>query len=245
MAVDFEQPPVALIIHGVQTGDDNDMRQHTHVEANLRRLLENPELHEDDVFPFSTDIFKYEDINDDAAYLVRRVLATLTGNSIAGWVVDKAADLVGDVLIALTGGDTYDEIKQGFTAKIEEIHDTGRPVYIVAHSLGSFYAHEVLNDMFAAHRFAKSDKAEWPVPWPGDDRFATRPRTFPAQCGNVEPPQDWRQRQVATPVSMEELLGCPGPDRHRQHSRLPEAQRVSVSFRSPGCQEERLEHPQP
>jgi predicted alpha/beta hydrolase family esterase len=163
MPVDFDNDPVVLIIHGVQTSDNNDLRQHTHVAANLDNLLSNPDLHEDEPLPYTADIFKYEDVNDDAVSLVRRVLASMTGNSIAGWVVDKATDLVGDVLLALTEGSTYDLIKQQFGEKILAIHDTGRPVYIVAHSLGSFYAFELLNDWFDEFRFAKREKSEWPV----------------------------------------------------------------------------------
>ncbi len=163
MSVDFSQPPVVLIIHGVQTGDDNDQRQHDYIDATLTKLLNSPELHFDAPLPFSTDIFKYEDINDKATNLIRRVLGSMTGNAIAGWVVDKASDLVGDVLLALSQGDTYDLIKQKFIEKIMAIHGSGRPIYVVAHSLGTFYAFEVINDLFKKFKFAKNNKATWPI----------------------------------------------------------------------------------
>jgi hypothetical protein len=163
MSVDFSQPPVALVVHGVQSGEDSDQRQHDYVEATLTKLLSDPELHLEEPLAFTTDIFKYEDINDDATNLVRRVLSSMTGNAVAGWVVDKASDLVGDVLLALSQSETYDLIKQGLDDKIMAIHESGRPIIVVAHSLGTFYALETVNDMFADSRFSDDDKATWPV----------------------------------------------------------------------------------
>lgn len=165
MPVDFNKKPAILVIHGVQTGDNNDQRQHQYIQSTLEALLSSPDLHEDEPLEFITDIFSYEDINDNdqSAYLVRRVLATMSGNAISGWVVDKAADLVGDVLLAVAGGDAYTNIKKELTDRITSYNETGVPVYLVAHSLGTFYAFEVLNDLFRGFRFAKNDKTMWPV----------------------------------------------------------------------------------
>jgi hypothetical protein len=163
MAVDFEKKPAILVIHGVQTGDDTDQRQHKNIQSTLEKLLSSPDLHLDEPLKFTTDMFKYEDINDDASYLMRRVLSTMTGNAISGWVVDKAVDLVGDVLLALSEGDAYEQIKNAFTDRIMGFNENGMPVYVVAHSLGSFYALEVLNDLFEGLKFAENDKTTWPV----------------------------------------------------------------------------------
>lgn len=163
MSVDFQQKPTILVIHGVQTGDDNDQRQHKNIQSTLEKLLSSTDLHLDKPLEFTADIFKYEDINDEASYLIRRVLSTMTGNAISGWVVDKAADLVGDVLLALSEGDAYKQIKKTFTDRIMALNENDAPVYIVAHSLGSFYALEVLNDLFKEFNFAKNDKKTWPV----------------------------------------------------------------------------------
>ena len=69
MTVDFDNPSKILIIHGVQTGDNNDQRQHTYVQSALNSLLSSPDLHLDKPLKFKTDIFKYEDINDEATKL--------------------------------------------------------------------------------------------------------------------------------------------------------------------------------
>lgn len=163
MAVDFSKPPKILVIHGVQTTDRNDFRQHTYIEAALTELLSSPDLHFDEPLDFDTAMFKYEDINDEASYLVQRVLASMTGNSIAGWVVDKAVDLIADVYLAVSEGTAYEQVKQRLVNDIETIHDQQHPLYLVAHSLGSFYALEVINDLMRKFRFATGDKSRWPV----------------------------------------------------------------------------------
>ena len=163
MAVDFSKPPKILVIHGVQTTDKNDQRQHEYIRTTLTELLSRPDLHLDKPFEFDPVMFRFEDINDEATFLVQRVLASMTGNSIAGWIVDKAVDLVGDVYLAIAEGSVYDQIKQRLADTIDAIHDQQHPLYLVAHSLGSFYALEVLNDLMADFRFASGDKSQWPV----------------------------------------------------------------------------------
>lgn len=141
MALDFSKPKKILIIHGVQRGDDDDQTQHTTIESTVEAQLNNLNL------PFSVDIFKYEDINDQAYALVKRALSALTSNLIAGWVVEGAVDIIGDVAIALSEGDTYNEIKDKFRAKIMESYDQDEPLFIIAHSLGSIYAFDVINEL--------------------------------------------------------------------------------------------------
>ena len=163
MTVDFNKAPRILVIHGVQTTDKDDFRQDEYIRTTLNALLSSPDLHFDEPFDFETVMFKYEDISDDASYLVQRLLASMTGNSIAGWVVEKAVDLVADVYLAISGGAVYEQVKQRLVDEIELIHGQQHPLYLVAHSLGSFYALEVINDLMRGYRFASGDKAKWPV----------------------------------------------------------------------------------
>lgn len=163
MSVHFDRSPRILVIHGVQTGEDADLRQHEVVKSNLTNLISNPALHFDSPFEFEVDIVKYEDINDEATGLVRKALASLTGNTIAGWVVDMAADLIGDVWLAISEGDVYRQITGHIKDRIEAIHAQNKPLYVVGHSLGSFYAFEAINQLIGQLQMANSDKAEWPV----------------------------------------------------------------------------------
>ena len=143
MPVDFSKPKKILVIHGVQRGDNDDQTQHETIQANVEDQLRNLGV------DFSVDIFRYEDINDGnlAVTIVRKALAALTGNAIVGWVVEQSVDIVGDVAIALSEGPTYERIKREFRAKILESYDDGEPLFVIAHSLGSIYAFDVINDL--------------------------------------------------------------------------------------------------
>ena len=60
-------------------------------------------------------------------------------------VARQALELVGDVVIALRNSSTAHEIRAGLRKRILEIYDRGAPCYVLAHSLGSIYAFDVLN----------------------------------------------------------------------------------------------------
>lgn len=141
MALDFRRKRKLLIIHGVQRGTNQDLTQHKVIEKNVEAQLKGFGV------PFETDIFKYEDINDRAFRVVRKALAALTGNVIDGWVVSQAVDLVSDVALALNEGPTYRRIKRELSSRILESYEKEQPLFLVAHSLGSIYAFDVINDL--------------------------------------------------------------------------------------------------
>lgn len=141
MSIEFTKKKQVLVIHGVQAGDDADLRQHEAIRKNVIKHLGGIAM------PFETDIFKYEDINDEASFVVKKALAALTGNRIAGWTVEQAVDVAGDVAIALLKGPTYELIKERFKARILASYDRQEPLFIVAHGLGTIYAFDAVNDL--------------------------------------------------------------------------------------------------
>ena len=141
VSIDFAKKKQVLVIHGVQAGDDADLRQHEEIRKNVIKHLGGIAM------PFETDIFRYEDINDEASFVVKKALAALTGNRIAGWIVEQAVDVAGDVAIALLKGPTYELIKERFKARILASYDRREPLFIVAHSLGTIYAFDTVNDL--------------------------------------------------------------------------------------------------
>ena len=147
MSVDFDKKRRILVIHGVQRGDNSDQTQHKVIAKNLKEQLGDIDL------PFQTNIFKYEDINDKAIRVVKKALAALTGNVISGWVVSQAVDLAGDVAIALSEGPTYRRIKRELKERILEYYENEEPLYLIAHSLGSIYAFDVLNDLMREEEY--------------------------------------------------------------------------------------------
>lgn len=154
MPVDFSKPKKILVIHGVQRGDNDDLTQDETIKANVETQLNDLEI------PFAVDIFKYEDVNDQATAVIKRALAALTNNIIAGWVVQQAVDLVGDVAIALSEGPVYEEIKAKFREKIIESYTEGEPLFVVAHSLGTIYAFDVINEMMKEGDFFLPNQPE-------------------------------------------------------------------------------------
>lgn len=154
MPINFEKTPEILVIHGVQRGDNDDLTQHETIQANIQSQLASFGIKCD------VNIFKYEDINDEATELIKRALAALTGNMVAGWVVGGLVDIVGDVAIALSEGNTYREIKSLFKERILKSFQDDRPLFIIAHSLGSIYAFDTVNELMKEGDYFEHNKVE-------------------------------------------------------------------------------------
>jgi hypothetical protein len=157
MAVDLSKAPTILVIHGVQTEDSAALNQHLLIKALVKSRLGSR------AFQFETDLFRYEDINDQAQaeYLRKHLFLGLLNNiPIKG----KVLDLVGDVVTARSGTSTAAKIRAEFQKKILQIYETQSPCYVVAHSLGTIYAFDVINELMQAPEyFVRNDRTHWPV----------------------------------------------------------------------------------
>ena len=129
MAVDPTKPKRVLVVHGVQSGTDADQNQHQLIEALIKTRLNNAPLR------FETEMYRYENINDQAQRRLRQVIKLFFDNIVAEKAVDLGLDIVLDVLIALKGDSTAQKIRQGLVDRLLEIHEEGNPLYLVAHSL--------------------------------------------------------------------------------------------------------------
>lgn len=159
MPVDPAKPRKVLVVHGVQTDTGADQNQHLKVEAALRRRLQGVEL------AFQTETYSYEDINDRAQAKYKLLIDLFVTNPVGAILAKKALDLVGDVVINLQDGSAAAEIRGKLKKRILEIHGAGNPLYIVAHSLGSVYSFDVINELIAQGNdfFDRSDRRTWPV----------------------------------------------------------------------------------
>ena len=158
MAVDPQKPRVILVVHGVQTGTDLDQNQHELIAGLVRDRLGGIPL------DFQADIYRYENLNDQALEPLQRLLSLVTENLLARRVLSGLVDLIGDVVIALADGTTAARIRDGLTQRVLGYFEQGNPLYIVAHSLGTIYAFDVVNALVSRPGyFDRNSRKTWPV----------------------------------------------------------------------------------
>jgi hypothetical protein len=158
MTVDPKKPRTVLVIHGVQTGSDKEQNQHKTIKDLLKNRLGKIPLQ------FNTDIYRYENLNDQAQRKYLKLNKFINLTPVGAFLPGKAIDLIGDVVTAKQDTSTAAQIRAGFKKKILKIFENGNPCYIVAHSLGTIYAFDVINELIADKRFFdRSSRRTWPV----------------------------------------------------------------------------------
>ncbi len=158
MAVDPTKPKRIIVIHGVHAGKDADQNQHKLIEALIKNRLNNTPLR------FGTEMYRYENINDQAQRGLRQALTLFRTSIIAQKAVDLTLDIVLDVLITLKDDSIAEKIRQGLVDRILEIHKEGNPLYAVAHSLGTIYAFDAVNRLMGMPGlFDRSNRKSWPA----------------------------------------------------------------------------------
>lgn len=161
MAIDLNKPRKILVVHGVQTGTDQDLRQHEEVKILMNRRTEGMSA---SVLPeFSVDIFRYEDISDARIEKLKQLL-TLLGGAL-GNVAATVMDLVVDVVINKEDGTTAALIRSKLKQVIlENFSNNGHPLFLLAHSLGSVYAYDVINELMKVdNHYNPRERTTWPV----------------------------------------------------------------------------------
>jgi len=159
-SVDLLNSRRVLVIHGVQIGEDAQQNQH----LSIRDLVDD--LHPDLKGTYEVDMFRYEDMNDKSAYGKVAKLLGLFGKIEKGFMFASGTiDMIGDVLIALDDDSSVGaKVRQALEEKILESYDDERPLIVVAHSLGTLYAFDVINKLIDKDNFfIRDDKKTWPV----------------------------------------------------------------------------------
>lgn len=161
MTINFKKPAHILAVHGVQTSEDGDIDSDQQIRELLVRSLADSHLNKD----FLVKGYFYEDINDNAVRLYKRIATALTsGQPLAGKALQTVIDLVGDVVTAANNTSTAYKIRQGLRKEILKSYEAGHQLVIVAHSLGTVYAIDVINELVADHHYFKGDDQNtWPV----------------------------------------------------------------------------------
>lgn len=158
MPVDPRKPRKVLVVHGVQTGTDEDLCQDSLIKELIQSRIGSIPL------TFECELFRYEDINDEALEKYKRLISLLVQNPIGAAVGKTVLDLVGDVVLSLQNDSCAHEIRKGLREKILEIYGDGNPCYVVAHSLGSIYTFDVLNGLIGENGlFDRLSRKTWPI----------------------------------------------------------------------------------
>lgn len=158
MSVDSAKPRRILVVHGVEAGTDEDQHQDEDIKKLVETRLNGAPL------DFETAMYRYEGVNDKAQRRRRTVFSLFRKNILEEESVDIASDIVGDVVIALKDGSTAYTIRQGLVDRIEETYEEGNPLYLLAHSLGSIYAFDAVNQLIDTNGyFDRDDRKTWPV----------------------------------------------------------------------------------
>lgn len=158
MPVDPKKPRKILVVHGVQTGSNADQNQHETVKALVKARLAQLSI------PFETEMYRYENINDKAMKPFKTLLGLIIESPVGSFLAKETLDLVGDVVISLEDGKPAQAIRAGLKKRIEQIYADGNPLYVLAHSLGSIYAFDVINELMRApDTFKRESRTTWPV----------------------------------------------------------------------------------
>ncbi len=158
MPVNPEKPRVALIVHGVQTGADKDQNQHLVIKQLIKNRLGNIQLN------YKTDIYRYEDINDKTISPAKKLVKLIAKTPVGGKLIEKTMDLIGDVVLNLADNSTAAKVRAGLKKKILDYYQSGNPCYLVAHSLGSIYVLDVVNELMQQNDlFDRKHRTTWPV----------------------------------------------------------------------------------
>lgn len=158
MSVDPKKQRKIVVVHGVQLGDDEHQNQHQAITELINSRLGNLPIN------FAAEMFRYENLCDDAQGLFRDVCRALVKTPVGSVVPNSVIDIIGDVVISLRNTSTAHVIRQTLKAQIMAHYESGNPCYLVAHSLGSIYAFDVVNELIRDESlFLRNSRKTWPI----------------------------------------------------------------------------------
>jgi hypothetical protein len=161
MTVISGKEPHIISVHGVQLLKNKNIN----AKEKLEKLVKNALARSNIQRKFSVREFLYEDDNDQAQKLYRSLISSLVkGSPITKKILDGLLDIIGDVLVNAVDGSVAKRIKSKLRKHILNSYESGHKVILVAHSLGTVYALDVLNDLIKEPDYFNGDDIEtWPV----------------------------------------------------------------------------------
>jgi hypothetical protein len=158
MPVSADKKPIVLVVHGVQLGEDKDLNQDESIKELVMSRLAGT------YFDFDVDLYCYENLNDQVQGKFKALSSLIMSSPVGGVLAKNVIDIVGDVVTSLADSSTANKIREGLKEKILSYYELGHPVYIVAHSLGTVYTFDVVNQLIADKAyFDRNNPLLWPV----------------------------------------------------------------------------------
>jgi len=162
MPVNLNNPPHVLVVHGARRGSASKVRHDRAVTRLISNALATSNISED----FTVRQYVYEQKKDrHPTVRLGKLLgaALIRGRPLVGLALATTVDLVGDVVLNVVDGSTAARVRAGLKAAILESHEAGHRVLVVAHSLGSVYALQAINELMHEDpaRFAGHDRRLW------------------------------------------------------------------------------------
>ena len=161
MSVDFRKDAHILAVHGVQLGDDESIKSDEQVRKLVTKSLSRSHLERQ----FEVFGFFYEDINDEAQRFYSKLASAISsGNPLAGQALKAVIDIVGDVVTAARNTSTARKIRNKLRKKILDSYKAGHQLILVAHSLGTIYSLDAINELIRREEYFDGDNRNtWPA----------------------------------------------------------------------------------
>lgn len=160
MVADPNKPKKILVVHGVHSGNDETLTQDQDIKNLIMRRLNGLQIP-----GFETAMYRYEKINQEALDKLKGSIGILTQALLdERTLTGSLADAVYDVVLNLENRSVANEIRQGLMKRILEIYEEGNPLYLVAHSLGTIYSFDAVNQLIDTRQyFDPNNRRTWPV----------------------------------------------------------------------------------
>jgi hypothetical protein len=158
MPIDPTKPVKILVVHGVEIADDSKLDQDKDIDQLVKSRLGGIAL------DYEVEMYKYEDIEEAAQKDLRRIAKAIVATPVGQVITDKILDLVLDVVINLKDDSTAATIRAGLMQRILNYYDAGHACFLVAHSLGTIYSFDVVNELMRDKQyFNRNEWMTWPV----------------------------------------------------------------------------------
>ncbi|MFQ3237438.1 MAG: hypothetical protein ACI9C4_003024 [Paraglaciecola sp.] len=159
MSIDPKKQRKIIVFNGMPLGTSKQQNQHQAITELVNSRLGNLPL------DFATEMFRCANLGAEAQRIFRDVCSTVMQTPVGTMLPNAITDVLEDLVNSSDSNSTAHIIRQTLKAQIMDLYSSGHPCYLVAHSLGSIYAFDVINEMIRDDQtlFCRHSRKTWPV----------------------------------------------------------------------------------